>query len=105
MKKKLVGDVFVCLVDSLSGVSGILGSEDLRAVPFYFTKKHLKDTKKTSSPHGLINYTDPKAFVCGLPIDLQENFSALICLPSRRKCMWQAERTLLLRGWARSCRY
>jgi hypothetical protein len=37
--------------------------------------------------HGLINYTDTKAFVGFSLIDLQENFPALIYHPSRRKCI------------------
>jgi hypothetical protein len=42
----------------------------------------------SSNYHGLNNYTDTKAFgqLC-LKIDLQESFSALICNPSRQKCI------------------
>jgi hypothetical protein len=37
--------------------------------------------------HGLVNYTEPKAFVGFSKNDLQENFKALIYYPSRRKCI------------------
>ena len=52
--------------------------------------------------NGLIDSTDVKAFFwLFLKNELQENFPALICHPSRRKCMWQRE-LFFSGGWARS---